>query len=99
MRTGIRNGIIITPQEVLREQALIINDKTIERIGTDSTSPDTTVIDAKGCYVVPGFIDVHVHGADGYDTMDATPKAIQTMGAFYAKDARASVEIAKKILG
>jgi N-acetylglucosamine-6-phosphate deacetylase len=85
MRTSIRNGIIITPQEVLREQALIINDNTIERIGADSTSPDTTVIDAKGCYVVPGFIDVHVHGADGYDTMDATPKAIQTMGAFYAK--------------
>ncbi len=85
MRTSIRNGIIITPQEVLREQALIINDKAIERIGADSTSPDTTVIDAKGCYVVPGFIDVHVHGADGYDTMDATPKAIQTMGAFYAK--------------
>jgi len=85
MRMIIRNGIIITPQEVLHNQTVIINDQAIERIGADSTSPDTTVIDAQGCYVVPGFIDVHVHGADGHDTMDATTEAIHGMGAFYAK--------------
>lgn len=34
------------------------------------------VIDANGLYVSPGFIDVHIHGAGGYDTMDGTSEAI-----------------------
>jgi len=34
--------------------------------------------------VVPGFIDVHVHGGVGYDTMDAAPEAIAHMGRFFA---------------
>ncbi len=85
MRTFIQNGIIITPQEVLHNQKLILNDKTIEGLSAGSPSADATVIDAQGCYVVPGFIDVHVHGADGHDTMDATLEAIHGMAAFYAK--------------
>ncbi len=85
MRTAIRNGKIITPQTILHDQALIINEQTIEGLGSDSSSPNTSVIDAQGCYVVPGFIDVHVHGGDGHDTMDATPAAIHGMAAFYAK--------------
>ena len=84
MRTLIQNGIVITPQETLREHNLILNNSQIEAIGIGDTSADS-IIDAKGCYVVPGFIDVHVHGAAGYDTMDATAEAIQGMGAFYAK--------------
>ena len=28
---------------------------------------------------LPGLIDVHVHGGDGFDTMDATPKALHRM--------------------
>lgn len=37
---------------------------------------DKNVIDANGLYVSPGFIDVHIHGAGGYDTMDGTSEAI-----------------------
>ncbi len=85
MRTIIQNGIVITPQEILRDHALTINDQTIEAISTSRIQPEAQVIDAQGCYVVPGFIDVHVHGADGHDTMDATPEAIHGMAAFYAK--------------
>ena len=29
-----------------------------------------TVIDARGCHVVPGFVDVHVHGSHGHDVLD-----------------------------
>ena len=40
----------------------------VERRATDGPS-GATVVDARGCHVVPGFIDVHVHGACGHDVL------------------------------
>ncbi len=40
----------------------------VERRATAAPS-GATVVDAAGCYVVPGFIDVHVHGACGHDVL------------------------------
>nr|WP_302595455.1 N-acetylglucosamine-6-phosphate deacetylase [uncultured Cellulosilyticum sp.] len=37
------------------------------------------VLDAKGLYLSPGFIDVHIHGANGCDTMDGTIEAINNI--------------------
>lgn len=42
-------------------------------------------VDAAGLTLLPGFIDVHVHGAAGQDTMDATPAALYAMARFYAR--------------
>lgn len=42
------------------------------------------VIDAQGGWLLPGFIDVHVHGSAGADAMDATPDALATMARFFA---------------
>ncbi|MCB9137995.1 MAG: N-acetylglucosamine-6-phosphate deacetylase [Caldilineaceae bacterium] len=47
--------------------------------------PFDSVLDAAGCYVLPGFIDVHVHGGDGHDVMDATPAALAAIGRFKAR--------------
>ncbi len=41
-------------------------------------------LDASGCYVVPGFIDLHVHGALGADLCDGTVEAIQTLMRYEA---------------
>lgn len=43
-----------------------------------------TVLDATGCTILPGFIDVHVHGAAGVDAMDADPVALAQMARFAA---------------
>lgn len=51
--------------------------------GTPPDSPES--IDAKGKILLPGFIDVHVHGAVGYEAMDATPESLQKMAQFYAQ--------------
>ena len=40
------------------------------------------VIDAEGRYVAPGFLNVHIHGCKGSDTMDATPEALGVMQEF-----------------
>ncbi len=39
-------------------------------------------MDCQGYTVVPGFVDVHIHGCDGADTGDGTPEAIATMARF-----------------
>jgi N-acetylglucosamine-6-phosphate deacetylase len=53
------------------EGSLLLEDARIAAIETRRVDPTgAAVIDATGCYVVPGFIDVHVHGVEGYDTLD-----------------------------
>ena len=44
--------------------------------GTVACGPRDQVINARGMWVVPGMIDVHIHGAIGYDMMDANPETI-----------------------
>lgn len=42
------------------------------------------VIDATGCYVIPGLIDLHFHGSAGADISDGKPEEIHTMGVYEA---------------
>jgi N-acetylglucosamine-6-phosphate deacetylase len=44
-----------------------------------------TVVDGRGCVLLPGFIDVHVHGGDGADAMDADPDGLRRMARFHAR--------------
>jgi N-acetylglucosamine-6-phosphate deacetylase len=46
---------------------------------------DNTIIDAKGLYLSPGFIDIHIHGAGGYDTMDGTYEALNAISKTIVK--------------
>ena len=45
----------------------------------DKLPADADVIDAKGCYVAPGLVDIHIHGYLGEDTCDAKPDGIKKM--------------------
>jgi len=49
------------------------------------SQPGTARLDARGCVVLPGFIDLHIHGSAGHDTMDATPKSLPAISAFLAR--------------
>lgn len=86
MRLFITDGVIVTPHTTLYDHTLIIEDGKIAAIesGKPAAAPDRT-IRANGMWIVPGFIDIHVHGSDGVDTMDATPDAIHKMARFFAK--------------
>jgi len=46
------------------------------------TSGDGAVLDAAGCYVIPGLVDVHFHGAVGEDFSDATPEGLQKIADY-----------------
>ena len=57
---------------------ILIKDGKIESIGEEVRFADE-IIDVKGNYILPGFIDIHVHGGGGADFMDATPEAFETV--------------------
>jgi N-acetylglucosamine-6-phosphate deacetylase len=68
----LAGGSIVLPDRVLPDASVLIDGSHIvdivERGRIDSA--DAQVIDVSGSHVVPGFIDVHVHGVEGHDTLD-----------------------------
>jgi N-acetylglucosamine-6-phosphate deacetylase len=78
---------IITPLKIIENGIIVINDGVIEYVG-EGESRDLTSYDNiyKGEYIVPGFIDIHCHGGNGYDTMDSTYEALKEISKFKAKN-------------
>ena len=66
MKTLIKNGQVYMNRH-FEKKDLLLDDRKIAVIGDflEPEDADTAVYDAEGCYVTPGFIDVHTHG--GFD--------------------------------
>lgn len=77
MITQIINGNILTPRGWIKDGSIVIEGTTIKDVLSSNkaaTGIDKS-IDAKGAYVVPGAIDIHVHGGGGRDFMETTEDA------------------------
>ncbi len=85
MRTIITHGKVITPLKVLEGADVLVEDGVILAVGCglDQSQVDET-IDASGRIVAPGYMDVHIHGSAGHDTMDGTREAIEGIARFLA---------------
>ena len=64
------------------EKGFVERDLCTEGQLISEHSEDDIVIDAKDCYVIPGLVDVHFHGAIGEDFSDATPEGLQKIADF-----------------
>ena len=107
----IKNCNIIYLDKIEKGSILVENGK-IKEINPSNVN-DTEVIDAEGLYLSPGFIDVHIHGAGGCDTMDGTVESINTIAktivehgttsftpttmTVAAEDIRKSMKVIKKL--
>lgn len=61
----IKNGTVINPGDQTQAEAdVLVEDGMIKKIGAALPVKAERVIDAAGCYVMPGFIDMHVHLRD-----------------------------------
>ncbi len=81
------NVEIMTPTRRVERGWLFVEAGKIAALG-DGAPPegfDATVIDGSGRTLLPGFVDVHVHGGAGAEAMDASPEALRTMAQFYAR--------------
>jgi len=82
---AIINGRIVTPTGTLEGKALLFDEK-IRGIVSPAEIGDAEVIDAEGKYVVPGLIDMHIHGYQGADASDGDAEAVVRMAEGLAKN-------------
>lgn len=75
----IKNAIIFTEEQCFEKGDICISDGVFS-----SASEDTTELDAAGCYAIPGLIDLHFHGCQGYDFCDGTMEAVERIAEYEA---------------
>lgn len=63
-------GNIVTPVRILEEGEVCFENGKITYVGSLTSNVGYDVVDCRGLYVSPGFIDVHVHGGGGSDFLD-----------------------------
>src|SRR5215207_381468 len=88
-RLLIHNARMFTPNHPGLTGWLLVEHGLIRVIGFGNSpdfSTDASVqsLDANGQNLLPGFIDLHVHGAMGHELMDASPSGLEAMARFYA---------------
>lgn len=76
---AFKNINLITKTEVLKNKAVVFNEKIISIIEEEDIPDNIEIIDGEGNYLSPGFIDVHVHGCSGHDTMDDDDQAVENI--------------------
>lgn len=83
----LRGARAVLPNQIAENASILIESGRIAKILDRSvahSSPLGSIIDCTGLSVFPGFIDVHIHGAAGVDTMDAAPEDLKRVSQFLA---------------
>lgn len=82
----IFNGKILTPYRIIPKGTVLITDGIITAVKEGNIEvSDAIEIDAKGNYIAPGFIDIHVHGGGGHDFMDGSENAFLKAAETHAR--------------
>ena len=82
----LTNGTLITPFRYIRGGTVVIQDGVILGVHErDVEVPGATELDARGKYVAPGFVDIHVHGGGGHDFMDGSEEAFLRIAELHAR--------------
>ncbi len=77
----LKNCDVLTPLRVIRKGSVLIQGEIIQRVGQFSDSkipPGTRVFNLRNKLAVPGFIDIHLHGAGGVEFTGSSPESIIT---------------------
>lgn len=90
----LRNGLYLSPEGKFVEGDICIEGDTIKCIVNKGESPcchkkdgeKAQIVDLEGKRVIPGLVDIHTHGAIGYDVSVSTPDQIRELTKFYSKN-------------
>ncbi len=91
-RLKISNGQIIGANSIISGACLLVEHGKILGIEPmDTEFPGAELVDARGQYISPGFMDIHVHGGGGSDFMDGSVEAFLTIAQTHAKHGTTSL--------
>jgi len=91
---AINHAKIITLDSVIDDGVIIFDARIIEVLSQaefEKLNFEGEVIDAKGLYLSPGFIDIHTHGAGGSETMDGSAESVLAMAHTHARHGTTSI--------
>ena len=80
----LKNATVALPDRELAGAAVLVTDGKIAAVGSDLRDSAAEQIDLAGAILLPGFIDVHNHGAVGVDVMEATSDGLREVSAYLA---------------
>jgi N-acetylglucosamine-6-phosphate deacetylase len=86
--TVIHAGRILTPEEEITDAVIVVEGTRIAAIGHRDEvriPPDAADYVAGEMTVVPGFVDVHIHGAGGHDVMEGNARALDRIAVTVAR--------------
>src|SRR6476620_7822326 len=78
----------LTPTAEIPDAGILIREGVIEAIGPRrgmSTPSGAREVNATHLTAIPGFVDVHIHGAGGHDVMEGTPEAMCAVASMVAR--------------
>ncbi len=79
-----KNGRLIFPNGLRNGLDLLVEDGLITAIRGETPAMGEQIVDLQGNYLAPGFVDLHVHGAMGHDTMEASADAFRAICDYHA---------------
>jgi len=87
------NGTVVLPERLVPDGMVVCSKGTITAVekARRRVPEGAEIVDAKGGYISPGFVDIHVHGGAGADFMDGTADAVRTVCCAHAKHGTTSI--------
>src|SRR5215468_4827585 len=85
------NARLIFPDGIREGLELVVEKGKITSIHEQNRAHPNEVLDLQGNYLAPGFIDLHVHGALGRDTMEASAEAFRSICDYHASGGTTSL--------
>ncbi len=84
----IKNALVYTADHKFEKKDVRIEDERIAEIAENGqiTATDEDVIDGEGMYAIPGLVDIHFHGAVGYDFCQASKEELLKIAEYEAKN-------------
>src|SRR6202035_1881549 len=92
--TAIYASRILTPHEEILDSVIVVEDGKITQMGhrDEVRIPDDSEHFAAGDkIVIPGFVDVHIHGAGGHDVMEGRAESLEIIAATVARHGTTSI--------
>ncbi len=84
----------LTPLQEIRDAVVVVQGRKVTAIGSRAEvvlPAQMQVYSARGMTIVPGFVDVHIHGAGGHDVMEGTTEALEAVAAMAARHGTTSL--------